>query len=64
MGWALLFLGLLFAPIVWGLTKGRGVRDVTEDHSGATGYGDLINKQEWPGGSAGGGGGSGGTNGA
>jgi len=23
MGWALVFIGLLFAPIVWAFTKGR-----------------------------------------
>ncbi len=37
MGWALVFIGLLFAAIVRGLTNGRGVRDVTEDRDGATG---------------------------
>jgi len=48
MGWTLLLLGLLFAPIVWGLTKGRGVRDVTEDHDGMSGYGDLIKRRDFP----------------
>ena len=54
MGWALLFLALLFGPIVWAFTQGRGVRDVTEDHDGATGYGDLI-KHTLQGGPRGGG---------
>jgi hypothetical protein len=54
MGWALLFLALLFAPIVWAFTKGRGVRDVAEDHDGSAGYGDLI-KQALQGGPRGGG---------
>jgi hypothetical protein len=62
MGWALVFIGLLFAPIVWGLTKGRGVRDVTEDHDGATGYGAQIkNALQGPPGGTGVGGGSGGA---
>jgi hypothetical protein len=54
MGWALLFIALLFAPIVWAFTKGRGVRDVTEDHDGASGYGDLIKHRDLPGGPIGG----------
>ena len=59
MGWALLFLGLLFAPIVWGLTKGRNVRDVTEDHDGATGYVALLKDHDaFPHGSGGGGSGA------
>ena len=58
MGWTLLLLGLLFAPIVWGLTKGRGVRDVTEDHEGMTGYGNLIKHRDWPGPHGGGSGGA------
>jgi hypothetical protein len=62
MGWALLLLGLLFAPIVWGLTKGRGVRDVTEDHDGATGHGaELKNTLQGPPIGPGVGGGSGGA---
>jgi hypothetical protein len=64
MGWALIFLGLLFAPIVWGLTKGRGVRDVTEDHEGMSGQGAQIKTTlQAPPGGLGGGGGSGGTSG-
>jgi hypothetical protein len=59
MGWTLLLLGLIFAPIVWGLTKGRYVRDVTEDHEGVSGYGNLIKHRDFP--APHGGGGSGGT---
>jgi hypothetical protein len=62
MGWALLFLALVFGPIVWAFTKGRGVRDVTEDHDGSTGYGDLIKHSSLQGG-PGGGGSSGGASG-
>ena len=59
MGWALLLLGLLFAPIAWAFTKGRGVREVTEDHDGMTGYADLIKHRDWQGPHGGGSGGSG-----
>jgi hypothetical protein len=48
MGWALLLIALLFGPIVWAFTKGRGVRDVTEDHEGATAYGHLMKRREPP----------------
>jgi hypothetical protein len=49
MEWGLLLLGLLFAPIIWAFTKGRDVPEVTEDHDGATGYGNLIKHRDHPG---------------
>lgn len=48
MGWTLLLLALFFAPIAWALTTGRNVREVTEDHDGASGYGNLIKHRDWP----------------
>ena len=59
MGWALLLLGLLFAPIVWAFTKGRKVREVTEDREGMSAYGTLIKHELTDGHGPRGGGGSG-----
>ena len=61
MGWALLLIGLLFAPIVWAFTKGRHVGEMTEDHEGMTAFGNLIRGQGRPEGPTGGGGVSGGA---
>ena len=58
MVWALLLLGLFFAPIVWAFTKGRDVRSVSEDHEGMSGYGEVIKHRDWPGGPTGSGGAS------
>jgi hypothetical protein len=51
MGWALLLIGLLFAPIVWAFTRGRGVRAVTEDREGMSAFGHLIKHEssDWQG---------------
>ena len=51
MGWALVLLGLFFAPIVWAFTKGRAVREVTEDQEGVSAYGNAIKHQsiDWQG---------------
>jgi hypothetical protein len=49
MGWAIVLIGLLFAPIIWAFTKGRDVREVTEDHEGMTGYTAMIKNRDWQG---------------
>ena len=57
MGWAIVLIGLFLTPIVWAFTKGRNVREATEDREGATAYGSLIKHQltDWQGPRGGGG---------
>jgi hypothetical protein len=61
MGWSLVLLGLLFAPIVWAFTKGRTVREATEDREGMSAYGSSIKQHsiDWQGPHGSGSGGSG-----